>query len=304
MFVGLSAHFLLPILFATGLVAGTVDAIAGGGGLISLPMLLGVGVPPHIALGTNKFQASIGTFIATYSYYRHGWFSLKTIYKGLLFGLIGAVLGAVVGQVLDSNILKKIIPILLLIILMYTIFSPKLGVVDKKPKLNEFWFYVFFGFVLGFYDGFFGPGTGSLWLFSLTFFLGYHFTKATAYTKMFNLKSNLIATACFVFGHNVDYRIAICMALGQIIGARLGAHLTIKKGAKLIRPVFISVVSVTIVTLTIKSYFSQDKLIQLMNSFGLLEIVIISIIAIVGIAAFYFWNIRRLANIESSTAAQ
>src|SRR5471032_1094092 len=98
MLFNLSPHILLPLLFTTGLVAGTVDAIAGGGGLISLPILLGVGVPPHLALGTNKLQAATGTFVATWSYYRRGWFSLKTIYKGLIFGFLSAILGAIAGQ--------------------------------------------------------------------------------------------------------------------------------------------------------------------------------------------------------------
>jgi uncharacterized membrane protein YfcA len=250
----ISAHHLLSLLlFLTGLTAGTVDAIAGGGGLISLPMLLSVGVPPHIALGTNKLQTSFGTSIATLTYYRQGLFSLRTIYKGLLFGFLGAVLGAMAGQVISSQVLSKIIPILLVVILLYTLFSPNLGSIDAKPRLNEQLFYAIFGFLLGFYDGFFGPGTGSFWAFALIFFLGYNITKATAYTKVFNLKSNLIATACFALGHNIDYRIALYMALGQAIGGRLGAFLAIKNGAKLIRPIFIAVVTATILSLAYRA---------------------------------------------------
>lgn len=253
MMYSLSHQLLLPLLFFTGLVAGTVDAIAGGGGLISLPMLLSVGVPPHLALGTNKLQTSIGTSMATFSYYRQGWISLRTVYKGLIFGFFGAVLGAMTGQIISSALLAKVIPVLLVVILIYTLFSPKLGSIDAKPKMNEFWFYAIFGFVLGFYDGFFGPGTGSLWAFAITFFLGYNLTKATAYTKVFNLKSNLIATACFALGHNIDYRIALFMAAGQIIGGRLGALLAIRGGAKLIRPIFIFVVTATIVSLAYRA---------------------------------------------------
>lgn len=248
----LSHQIILILLFFTGLTAGTVDAIAGGGGLISLPVLLWVGIPPHIALGTNKLQSSFGTFVASVSYYRRGWFSLKMIYKGLIFGFIGAVLGAWIGQIVSSDFLKNSIPLLLLGVLLYTIFTPKLGIEEHKPKIQEFWFYVIFGFIMGFYDGFFGPGTGSFWVFALTFFLGYQFVKATAYAKVFNLKSNLIALACFALGHNVDYRVGLCMAAGQLLGGRLGAHLAIRNGAKLIRPIFISVVSVTILMLVYK----------------------------------------------------
>lgn len=249
MIFNLTHHYIFLLLFSTGLIAGTVDAIAGGGGLISLPMLLSIGIPPHIALGTNKLQTTIGTLSATYSYYRRGLFSLKTIYKGLIFGFIGATLGALLSQILDSDILRKTIPILLLLILLYTIRSPKLGYQDAKAKITEFWFYILFGFSLGFYDGFFGPGTGSFWVFALTFFLGYNLTKATAYTKVFNLKSNIIATICFALGQNIDYRVAMCMAVGQLIGGRFGAYLAMRKGAALIRPIFISVVSITIISL-------------------------------------------------------
>src|SRR3990167_2348298 len=214
-----STFQLLVILFATGLMAATVDAIAGGGGLISLPVLLVVGIPPHIALGTNKLQNSIGT------------------------------LGAVTSQLISSDVLKKIIPVLLLIIFIYTLCSPQLGINDRKPLMKESYFYGLFGFLLGFYDGFFGPGTGSFWVFSLTCFLGYNLRKATAYTKVFNFKSNLIATVCFALGQNIDYRIALCMGLGQLIGGRLGAHLAIIKGVKLIRPLFIIVISSTMLCL-------------------------------------------------------
>lgn len=250
------SYQLLFLLLLTGFFAGTVDAIAGGGGLISLPMLLSVGVPPHVALGTNKLQTSVGTFTATFSYHRAGLFSFNTLSKGLIFGFLGAVLGAVIGQIISSDALKQIIPILLLIIFIYTLSAPKLGNEDRNALFNETIFYIVFGFSLGFYDGFFGPATGSFWVFSLATFLGYNLQKATAYTKVFNLKSNLIAVACFAIGKNIDYQIAIWMAAGQLLGGRLGAHLAIQKGAKLIRPIFIAVVAMTIISLFYKNYFS------------------------------------------------
>lgn len=287
-----SSYQLLFILFITGFVAATIDAIAGGGGLISLPMLLGVGIPPHIALGTNKLQNSVGTFSAVYSYYRAGLFNFHTIYKGLIFGFIGAVLGAVTGQLISSDILKHIIPILLVIIFIYMLFSPKLGTEDRKAILSEYYFYCIFGFILGFYDGFFGPGTGSFWVFSLTCFLGYNLRKATAYTKIFNLKSNLIATVCFALGSNIDYRIALCMAAGQLLGGRLGAHLAIKKGAKLIRPIFIIVVSSTIISFFYTNYFNSNLIESFFASLSVTQIIFLTLGIIIAVG-LYAWHSLR-----------
>jgi uncharacterized protein len=248
----LSQQTTLFILFFTGLMAGTVDAIAGGGGLISLPMLLSVGVPPHIALGTNKLQSVFGTAIATHSYYRHGWLQKHDLIHGLLYSFFGAILGANTSQFINADLLKKIIPILLFCVLVYTLFSPKLSEIDKRPKMNKPMFFILFGLLLGFYDGFLGPGTGAFWVFALIFFLGFSMTKATAYTKAFNLNTNIAALICFALGNHVDYQIGFCMAAGQIIGGKIGAHLAIKKGAKLIRPVFIVMVTITIIVLISK----------------------------------------------------
>lgn len=275
------------LLFLTGLLAGTIDAVAGGGGLVSIPMLLSIGMPPHLAFGTNKLQSTIGTFVATRRYYRHGLISPKSIYLGIIFGFFGAVCGAVTTQILDSEILKKIIPILLCIILLYTLFSPKLGHQDEKPRLSEFWFYLIFGFIFGFYDGFFGPGVGSFWVFSLTFFLGYNLIKATAYTKVFNLNSNVVALVCFALGGNIDYRTALCMAAGSLIGGRVGAGLALRKGAKLIRPVFLAVVTVTIATLVYRSYSHSEIFKQLTHQYQTL-LIFIGVSILMTIVVLYF----------------
>src|SRR5579885_2617174 len=284
---------ILLILFLTGLFAGTVDAIAGGGGLISLPVLLSIGVPPHIAFGTNKLQGTIGTFVATLKYYRHGYIAMNKIYLGVIFGLIGGTLGSISAQVLSSEILRKIIPILLFIILIYTISSPRLGHQDEKPRMKEFWFYLSFGFVLAFYDGFFGPGTGSFWVFALTFLLGYNLIKATAYTKAFNLNSSFIATICFAIGGNIDYRFALAMASGSLIGGRLGAHLAITKGARLIRPLFLCMVTVTIATLVYKSYSSSDLFVYLTDQFGLVPQILAAMTVLISLLFIYLRVARR-----------
>lgn len=255
---------LLSILFFTGLLAGSVDAIAGGGGLISLPVLIGMGIPPHIALGTNKLQGLFGLASATYSYYKKGLLQKNSLILGLIYSFVGALLGAIASQFVSSDLLKKVIPILLLFVLLYTFLSPKIGFQETKPKWQSKWFYLIFGSLLGFYDGFFGPGTGSFWVIALVFFLGFNLLKATAYTKAFNLNTNVAAVICFAIGNHIDYKVALCMALGQILGGRLGAYLTIKKGVKLIRPVFLCVVSVTISVLIYRNYsFSEATIFSL-----------------------------------------
>lgn len=286
------SYQLLFILFMTGLFAGFIDAIAGGGGLISLPMLLSVGVPPHVALGTNKVQGSVGTFVAVCNYYRVGLFSFQTIYKGLIFGFLGAMIGANTAQTMSSNILEQIIPILLVFIFLYTLLAPKMGFDDKKPLCSELFFYIVFGFILGFYDGFFGPGTGTFWVFFLTYFLGYNLRKATAYTKIFNLKSNLIAAACFALGGNIDYKVAICMAIGQLLGGQLGAHFAIKNGATLIRPIYMIVVPATIISLFYKNYRHGSQITNFLSSLSMLQLSSAMIAAVIVIFAT-IWVIRK-----------
>lgn len=250
----LAYHIILPILFFIALIASTIDAIAGGGGLISLPALIAIGVPPHVALGTNKLQAIVGTSVATYSFYHHGFIKFNELVRGMIFGLIGAALGAIISQMISNEILKKIIPILLLIILIYTILSPKLGHLDTHPKMSEKWFYPVFGMLLGFYDGFFGPAVGSFWIFALVYFLGMNLIKASANAKVLNLATSTIAAVCFAVGGNIDYLIAGTMALGQIIGGRLGVHLAVRVGNSIIRPLFIGVVSLTIMAIIYQNY--------------------------------------------------
>jgi len=286
----LSHHFLLPALFLTGFIAGTVDAIAGGGGLISLPALLSVGIPPHLALGTNKLQSSFGTMMAAHSYYRQGLIDKQKLMLGLIFTLIGALIGAVTIQILNGDLLRQIIPILLLVILIYTLLTPRLGHEEQKAKISERTFFVIFGFLLGFYDGFLGPGVGSLWVFAFIFFAGFRLIKATAYTKVFNLNTNLVALCCFAAAHNIDYRIGLCMGAGQLMGGRLGAYLAIKKGVELIRPIFILVVAVTVTTLFYKNCLSTA---HLFKTISFAAKMMISISLALGMILIYFWKIRR-----------
>lgn len=233
------------ILFFAAFCAGLVDSIAGGGGLITVPVLLGIGLPPHIALGTNKFQSSFGSFTATYYYVKKNIVELKTCLWGIVCTFIGAAAGVLTVQQIDAKILNYIIPVMLIVIIVYTLVKPNVGEKDRKPLLTEKWFYALFGLALGFYDGFFGPGTGSFWAIAFVVVLGYNFKKATGYTKVMNFVSNIVSLILFTAGGYVVFGAAFVMAAGQIAGSKVGANLVIKKGAKLIRPIFIGIVILT-----------------------------------------------------------
>lgn len=247
-----SFHITIEIfvtLFLGGFSAGFVDSIAGGGGLISLPVLLSVGLPPQLALGTNKLQGTFGTLSSSYNYIRSGKVDLNESVAGIVFTFIGAVTGAWLIQILDPGFIKHIIPVLLMAVFVYTVLSRDLGFKCRDAIMPQGWFYLLFGLALGFYDGFFGPGTGSFWTAALMVLLGYDMTRAAGATRIMNFTSNVVALSVFIIGHNVLYSAGICMAIGQILGARIGSSLAIKKGARFIRPIFLTVVFLTITRL-------------------------------------------------------
>lgn len=240
---------ILCILFFAGLLAGLVDSIAGGGGMIALPALLFVGLPPQQALGTLKLQGSFGTLSASYTYIKKGQASLPEAMTGILATLAGATGGSCLVQQMDPAFVKPAIPFMLLVVFLFTLFSKNLGYSDRKPHMSAPLFYLVFGVSLGFYDGFFGPGTGSFWTVAMMSLLGLNMTKATGYTKIMNFTSNFVALIWFIIGGNVCYTIGLVMAVGQLIGARVGASLAIHNGTRFIRPFFLTVIFVTIVRL-------------------------------------------------------
>lgn len=251
-------HWLLLLLLGfAGFSAGIIDTLAGGGGLIALPALLATGLPPIVALGTNKLQGVIGEMTASLRFLRHRKFQIKKIRLGLLCAIISSSLGAITVQHLDTTLLQKSIPFLLLAVLLYIIVSPRWLKDSKlKPKLSEKTFYLIVGTIIAFYNGFLGPATGSFWAFSFIFFLNYSIVEATIYTKPLNAIGNLASLFWFVFAGNVYYPYFIVMAIGQLLGAYIAANWVIYKGHWLIRPVFIGAVSIMTIVLFKQNYFS------------------------------------------------
>lgn len=237
--------WMYPLLFVAGLVAGWIDSIAGGGGLITIPVMLGIGMPPQMVLGTNKFQASFGSFTAAFYYVREGVAPLGKAKLGIVCTFVGAAFGTWAVQQIDPSILSIVIPFLLLAIAVYLLFTPSLGEAERHPRLSRTLFFVLFGLGLGFYDGFFGPGVGSFWAMAFVSLLGLDLLKATGYTKVMNFTSNIVSFVLFLAGGHVLFSAGVVMAVGQIVGARVGSGMVISKGVKLIRPIFITVVILT-----------------------------------------------------------
>ncbi len=246
---------ILLILFAGGFLAGFVDSIAGGGGIISLPVLLSVGLPPHFALGTNKFQSSFGSLTASINYARGGLVKVKELGWGILFTAIGAAIGTIAIQLLSQTLLQYLIPILLLVVFLIVLFSKNLGIKDQKEKLRPKLFYLIFGLIIGFYDGFFGPGTGNFWMLAFVFFLGFNLKKATAHTKWVNFTSNIVALIFFAIGGKILVIPGLVMAVGQLSGAFLGSKLVLRSSVKFIRIFFLLVTGATILRLLYTTFF-------------------------------------------------
>jgi uncharacterized membrane protein YfcA len=248
------AFWVYPLLFLVGLVAGTVDAIAGGGGLITVPALLNLGLPVPLVLGTNKFQSSFGSVSASRHFVQQKAVDLRECGIGMAMTLIGAVAGAFAVQQIDPGLLATIVPWMLAAILLYTLLRPTAGIKEHPPRMHRRTFFVIFGLGLGFYDGFFGPGVGSFWAISLVLVLGQSFAGATAVTKVMNATSNVASLALFALGGHVNYGAGIAMALGQVLGGRIGAGLVVTRGARFVRPIFIVMAAATLARLLWVSY--------------------------------------------------
>lgn len=234
------------IFALVGFFGAFVDAIAGGGGLICIPALFAMGLPPHLALGTNKLQGFFGTAMATFNYHKKGLMKFSDFYIGILFTLIGAVCGTITLLHTNVGFLKILTPIILSIIFIYTLFSPSLGDIQRKPLINKNLFYITFGLIIGFYDGFFGAGTGSIWTFAIIFLIGLDIKSSVAQTKALNLTSNVIALIIFIINNQIDYKVGLIMGISQLIGGYIGSNFVIKGNVKFIKKIFLAVVALTI----------------------------------------------------------
>lgn len=242
----------IGILFGVAAIAGCIDTIAGGGGLITLPTMLMVGVPPAAALATNKLQSTGGSLTASLYFLRQRAVRLQdnTLAIGTTF--LGSILGSWLVLTLDAAALARIIPFLLILIGSYFALLPKLGAVDSQRRISSRAFAGLVAPLLGFYDGFFGPGTGMFMAVAFVGLCGYNLTRATAHTKLLNFTSNVAALLYFLLFGTIYWSVGLAMLGGQLLGAHLGAKLVFARGAQLIRPVVTIVCFVMAIKLLIE----------------------------------------------------
>ena len=232
----------LALLFLAGFAGGFIDAIAGGGGLITVPALLAAGLPPQVALGTNKFQSCFGTYIAVRRYAQAGLMHTPGLRAAVIASLLASMAGALAVTIMSKEVLKQLVPWMLAAVAVYTALNRRFGLHQGAVKMPPLVFAILFGCVLGFYDGFFGPGTGSFWTVALVSLLALDLRHATGYTKAANLASNGGSLVIFLASGSVHFVAGAVMVAGQLLGARLGSGLVIRRGVGFIRPVFLTVV--------------------------------------------------------------
>jgi uncharacterized protein len=232
---------VLALLVAVAALAGFIDAIAGGGGLLALPALLWAGLPPIQALATNKLQGSFGTFAASWNFVQRGEIALKPLRIPILMTFVGSASGTLAVQQLGANLLGQLVPLLLIVFALYFLFSPRVGDSDAQQRIGHVVFGLAVGFGVGFYDGFFGPGTGSFFAIAFVLLLGYNLRRATAGTKVLNFTSNMASLIFFALAGQVVWQVGLAMGAAQMAGAWLGSQMVIRHGTRLIRPVLVLV---------------------------------------------------------------
>lgn len=220
--------------------SGFIDAIAGGGGLLTVPAMLFAGIPPINTLATNKLQSVMGTAIACRNYARAGMIDWRRNRLTALVILIASGIGTWVVQSIDTKLLNLIVPVLLVAVALYVLLSPRMSDEDAHHRVSSNG-YAPIGGAVGFYDGFFGPGTGAFFTTTLVGLRGYGLTKATALTKLFNFSSNLGSVILFIAGGKMLWLLGLCMAIGSMAGGWIGSHTAMRFGAKVIRPLLVTI---------------------------------------------------------------
>jgi len=242
--------FTILFLSLSAFIAGFIDAVVGGGGLIQTPALLITfpKMPLPALFGTNKIAALAGTSIAAFKYSKKIIFNYQLLFIIALSCFVSSFLGAKIVSLIDPTILKPLILIILIIIAIYTFLKKNLGSTESKNLTikKQMLYGSLIGLIVGFYDGFFGPGTGSFFVLGFVIILGFDFVKASAYSKIVNCVTNLSALIVFIKQGNYLLHIAIILAICNVLGSFIGSHLALKKGNGFVRIIFLVIVTIMI----------------------------------------------------------
>jgi uncharacterized protein len=234
MTIGTNVATLAPLMLAA-LAAGVIDAIAGGGGMISLPALLATGLPPHVALGTNKAQSIWGTSVALFTFWRRGLIDRKFVVVAFPLAIVGALAGTSLVLLISPQALRPVVMIVLPVAAALVWFRRKQQQPDQQRLPLLTLPVVAAATALAVYDGFLGPGTGTFLIVALSTLGTYSLQSASAHAKVVNVGSNLAALSLFAFHRDIRWDIALPMAAAQIVGGRVGALIALRGGSKLVR---------------------------------------------------------------------
>lgn len=229
---------ILLLLCAVAFLAGGIDALAGGGGLLTIPALLAAGVPPVPALATNKLQSCIGTASACITFWRAGRLDLRFFALPALGAAAGSLAGATAVQFLDPSFLSALVPLLLIAMVLYYVLAPAMTDVDRHARVGRPALAAVIA-VIGFYDGFFGPGTGSFLITALVALGGLGVVRAIANTKLLNLATNIAALIAMIAGGHVLWLLGVSMAAANVAGAQIGTRLALRFGGRGVRPLLV-----------------------------------------------------------------
>lgn len=232
---------LALLLFATAVVAGLMDSMAGGGGLITVPALALAGFDPVTVVATNKLQSSFGSGSAMLAFARAGRIDLRATWPVAVASGAGACAGALALTHVPREAATVALPFILAGTAAYVGLSRRMGDADARQRLPFPAFVATVAPLVGFYDGVFGPGTGSFFTIGFVGLLGYGLLKATAHTKLANFASNVAGLLTLAFSGHVLVGIGLTMGVGQFLGARLGVHLTMRHGTRLVKPLLVTV---------------------------------------------------------------
>lgn len=240
---------VLLLLFLVALIAGFIDTLVGGGGLLTIPALLAAGVPPLMALGTNKLQSVGGSGTASISLWLKRQYTIRDIGWWVASAFFGSILGTILVQSIDSDTLSFIVPCVIVIIAAYFILAPRPAQFVSEPKVSRTVYGSTAVPIIGTYDGMFGPGTGSFFVLAGAALRGQDIVTATKYAKPLNFATNLASLCVFIYYAKVLWTIGLVMMLGQFLGARMGANRLMIIDPSVLRYLVIGLCSVMLLTL-------------------------------------------------------